>query len=640
VRGKVFLWIALSLGIVLSIVALVQVVLAQQDMAEGRRNLRIAWEAVYDGDLKTAQAALERAGASLSRATRRLESWPVMPSRIIPGIRQNLGVATALAKAGAEFSLAGRKGLDLLRLFPIEDRHVVVPWRDGVVDVRRLVEASEPARRLEASIAKAYEVAASSEESFLIPSVREARAEALKVLGRAKRDAEVASAMTFLLPRALGTEERRTWLLGAENLAELRGRGGFVGSWALAEGEAGRVTLGSFLPLSKLPSLNTEYRGEVPAEYRDHYFRLGGLSTWSNLTMSPNFPSAASLFLERVAASGGPLAQGMLSTDPQALSYLLEVIGPIEVPAVPHPITAENVVEWSLNRAYYQFDVKQERKDALAEVAEKVWQRLISGRDLDPAALFDAFGRSLSEHHLVIYSSDPEEQAVIRRLGISGEVKKVTGDYLFIVGQNAGENKMDYYLERDISYRGNLRDDSVIEGTLELTLRNTAPSDTPLPNYIGGSRPHLGLESGTARTYLSVFVPGRAILREVLVDRESSNNFENRLEFGKRVFIVSLDVKAGESRSVTFHYLVPDVIGGDGYRLTIQDQATVRPDRMRVQVLPPPNWSLHSSDSSDGKALLWEGGIANDVELVGRIQLPFLSRISGGLRQLVSFSSN
>jgi hypothetical protein len=640
VKGKVFLWIGLSLGISLSMVALAQVVLAQQDMAEGRSNLRIAWEAVDDSDLKTAQAALERAGASLSRATRRLESWPLLPGRIIPGIRQNLKVATAIAKGATEFSLAAREGLDLLKLFPMEDGRVVVPWRDGVVDVRRLVEASEPARRLEARIARAYEIAASSDEYLLIPSVQQARAEALDLLGSAKRKAEVASAMTFLLPRALGMEERRTWLLAAENLAELRGRGGFVGSWALAEGEAGRVTLGSFMPLSKLPSLNTEYRGEVPAEYRDHYFRLGGLSTWPNLTMSPNFPSAAPLFLERVAASGGPFAQGMLSTDPQALSYLLEVIGPIEVSGVPHPITAENVVEWSLNRAYYQFDVKQERKDALAEVAEKVWERLISGRDLDPAALFEAFGRSLSEGHLVIYSSDPEEQAVIQRLGIGGEVKKVTGDYLFIVGQNTGENKMDYYLERDISYRGSLGSDGDIKGTLELTLRNTAPSDTPLPNYIGGSRPHLGLESGTARTYLSVFVPGRAILREVAIDGKPSDNFDNRLEFDKRVFIVSLDVRAGESRSVTFHYLVPDVIGRDGYRLTIQDQATVRPDRMRVQVLPPSKWSLHSTVSSDGKALLWEGEIASDVELLGRIQLPFLSRISGGLRQLISISSN
>jgi hypothetical protein len=640
VRGKVFLWIGLSLGIALSMVALAQVVLAQQDMAEGRSNLRSAWEAVHDSNGKTAQAALEGAGASLSRATRRLDSWPVKAARIIPGIRQNLKVATALAKAGAEFSLAGRDGLDLLRLFPIEDGHVDVPWRDGVVDVRRLVEASGPARRLETRIAKAYEIAASSDESLLILPVREARAEALKVLGRAKRDVEVASAMSFLLPRALGADERRTWLLAAENLAELRGRGGFVGSWALAEADGGAVTLGSFMPLSRLPSLNTEYRGGVPVEYRDHYYRLGALSTWSNLTMSPHFPSAASLFLERVAASGGPLAQGMISTDPQALSYLLEVTGPIEVSRVPHPITAENVVEWSLNRAYYQFDDKQERKDTLAEVAEKVWQRLISGRDLDPAALFEAFGRSLTERHLVVYSSDPEEQAVIQRLGIGGEVKRVTGDYLFIVGQNAGENKMDYYLERDISYRGDLSHDGGINGTLEVTLRNTAPSDIPLPNYIGGSRPHLGLESGTARTYLSVFVPGRAILREVLVDRESSNNFDNRLEFDKRVFIVNLDVKAGESRSVTFRYLVPDVVGRDSYRLTIQDQATVRPDRMRVEVLPPPKWSLHSSVSSDGKALLWEGGIANDVELVGRIQLPLLSRISGGLRQLVSFSSN
>jgi hypothetical protein len=46
VKGKVFLWLGSSLGILVSIVALAldQIVLTRQDMAEGRNNVGIAWE--------------------------------------------------------------------------------------------------------------------------------------------------------------------------------------------------------------------------------------------------------------------------------------------------------------------------------------------------------------------------------------------------------------------------------------------------------------------------------------------------------------------------------------------------------------------------------------------------------------------
>jgi len=60
------------------------------------------------------------------------------------------------------------------------------------------------------------------------------------------------------------------------------------------------------------------------------------------------------MLLGSLEAAANVPADGLIALDPIALSYLLRSTGPVEVPGIPEPLNASNVVEWSLNRIYFE----------------------------------------------------------------------------------------------------------------------------------------------------------------------------------------------------------------------------------------------------------------------------------------------
>lgn len=629
---------ALGLGLIVAVIpAMATAALVREDLARAREHMLAARSALRAVSPEGATQALDRAEEALVRAERRLTSWPTLPGRLVPGVRGNLRAATALVRSGRELAAAGRESVAVVKALPFEDGRLVAPWSDGAVDPGPFSRAAGPAARVRAHVARAERLLRSSGGILLLPQLRDARQEALGVLAEARRQAEVAAAATRIIPRAFAADGSRTWLLGAENTAELRGRGGYIGSLGVVEADHGRLRLARFLPTSQLPALDLVLGGAaVPEEYRQHYRRLGGLGAWANLAMSPNFPSGARLLLSRLEASGGPKASGLVAMDPTALAYLLEVTGPVEVEGIPEPLTVGNVVDWSLNRIYFEYEGSgEERKERLADIAQAVWGRVISG-EVDPARLAESLGRALAGRHLVVYSADPREQALIEQLGIAGKVEGTDGDYLLVLGQNYGENKMDYYLQREVTYRGEVAADGAIDARLEVTVRNTAPADVSLPDAVGGARPRLKLEAGHARSYLSVFVPGRAILQNVLIDGTPTTNFDNRVELGKRMFATYVEVAPGGSQKVAFQYRVPDVLVAGRYRLTLQNQATVHPDEVSLRVAVPPGAVIDLREGFvRGKTLVWKGALTSDLDLAAEVEVPLTARIAHEVASLL-----
>jgi hypothetical protein len=64
---------------------------------------------------------------------------------------------------------------------------------------------------------------------------------------------------------------------------------------------------------------------------------------------------------------------------------------------------------------------------------------------------------------------------------------------------------------------------------------------------------------------------------------------------------------------VAFSYTVPNALAGGLYRLSVQNQATVHPDRLSVDVMLPDGVRL--PDGATGRALTWSGGLTSDLQL-------------------------
>jgi lipopolysaccharide/colanic/teichoic acid biosynthesis glycosyltransferase len=620
-------------GVILVLVtvpAVMQAVLAKKDLQRAADAMLSAREAVRALDVNKLDAALDKADARLDRADHRLNSWLVLPARLVPGVRGNLLVSGALTTAGRELVAAGRESVGLLETLPFENGRLVPPWKDGALDIGQMALARGPALRIQEHVANAHTAVNESHGVLLLPQVREARAQALDVLKQAHREADVAAGAAVLIPGMFGAESPRTWVIAAENTAELRGRGGYPGSLGTAVADQGRLTLGDFTATADLPELKPQTGPGVPEEYLQHYSRLAGTTAWQNLTMSPNFSSGARLLLGNLATSAGIHADGVISMDPKALEYLLDITGPVKVQGVSFPISKENVVDWSLNGAYFQFDKSNNaRREALSDVARTVWERLIGATDLDTKKLAEALGKAISERRIVIYSSDALEESLIKRLGIGGDLTNPPGDYFLVLGQNLGENKMDYYLKRSISYKGGVRNDGSVRSTLDVTVENTLQPGAPVPGYIGGARPRINLSERAARTYLSMYIPRNAVLLGVKIDGKQTTQIDDRIELGKRLIVANLDVAAGAKRHVVLDYRIPRALVDGKYRLSVQNQATVNADNVSVEVRAPKKATIEKREGFyRGSTLNWSGPVSSNMSFSADLRLPWFSRVT------------
>lgn len=616
---------------------------ARRDLEGASRALLEARRAAQVLQPERASLALNSAQQAFDRAHQRLGSWTTWGIQAIPGLNNNLEVARTIAGTGDLLVDAGREGLSVLQDLPIQDGKMVAPFKDGVLDIAPLREAREPANKMLELIARAREQVAGSPTFFLLPSVSAGRRNAMETLLEAEQQAQTAAGAAFLLPRIFGGDGPKTWVLGAENSSELRGRGGFVGSFGILTADQGRASLDDFTSVTTLPRLSGELSSldSVDPEYARQYAFLGGVSAWANTTMNPDFKGAGALFLDRLE----PLLQrefdGMITLDPTGLSYLLNATGPVQVEGIEEAVTAGNIVDLSLNELYFRFaDDNPDRRELLTDIAAAVWDRVFTSPDLDPRALFDALARSVSERRMVMYAADPQVQNAVEQLGLGGRVAQSPDDYLLLLAQNFGENKADYYLTRHMTYAGTFDHEGNLDARLSVTVRNNAPPDAPLPSYIAGERERIELEAGISRSFFSLFVPERAQVRGLLVDGAPSGGLDNSLELGRRRLGYTVELGAGQSTTLTFVYQVPQAIREGRYRLLVQNQSTVVPDDLAIRLTLPPGASIQDRQTFvRGDELTWEGKADRTIEYSATIGTSafrsILQRVTNWLSQPV-----
>lgn len=616
---------------------------AKSDLLDAQAAMVAARRATAQLETQTAVAELERARVAFEKSGDKLSSWPPSVLALVPGLNNNLEVPRTFAAMGSSLVEAGASGLDILQTLPTDEGRLPPPLRGGILDLAPFAAAEVPARNLSTQLQTSLRELNATPSSFLLPSVADARSKGIALLSEAKQEADTALGALFLVPRLFGADGPRKWVIGAENNAELRGRGGYIGSFGTLSADSGRLSLTDFQPTEGLPPLPADdsLQERIDPEYVEQYLALDGSGAWQNLLMSPDFPTGARMFLGTLQVAAGIPADGLIALDPIALSYLLRATGPVEVPGMPEPLNAGNVVDWSLNKIYFaSVGANDERRELLSVVASTVWNRLLTSPNLDAQATAKALTQALSERHLVLYSTHPEEQKVIEQLGIGGSVDSTDEDYLLLIGQNVAENKMDYYLTRDIDFTGVLRDDGSLDVTVLTTVTNTAPANIELPDYVSGVRSDF---EGRTRDFMALFVPARAEVREFLKDGKPSEEFSSILEQGKRRLGTYADLVPGASRTFAYRYRVPDALSGGVYRLNVQNQATVTPDTLSIQVqLPDGSTAAEKKGFEGGNSLIWEGPVVSDLELSARIDTPvgkrIFDKVTGFLRKPVAGS--
>ncbi len=189
---------------------------------------------------------------------------------------------------------------------------------------------------------------------------------------------------------------------------------------------------------------------------------------------------------------------------------------------------------------------------------------------------------------------------------------------------NAGGNKIDSFLRRDVTYDATVDPDTgAVEATATVALHNDAPTGG-LPDYVIGNI--YGAPRGTNLTYLGLFTAGT-------LSRATRDGapiaVESQQEFGGNVYSARLDVPPGATVTLQFRLTLRVGDGrqaGEDYRLAVGHQPLVNDDHLVVRVraadgraLTAQAWGLPLSGTNATTAEL-DGQPSTDVSL--RVAFP------------------
>jgi hypothetical protein len=567
--------------------------LAASDVEAGLRDAREGLEAARDGDDDAALTSLSSAADAFASAERTTSAWWVAPARLVPGLAQHarvLEVATsqglAVTESGA--GVAGSVDIDELRL------------QSGRLDLDMVEAVQQPlvdnARALEVAGAELAAV----DVPLLVPPLAERVDDFREEVDAVVPEAETAAEVAAVAPGLLGGDGERRYFVVFTQPAEARGLGGFMGSWAEITAVDGDLTLSRHGRTEELRDTPDKEARTVagPADYVERYQRFRPWVVLQDVTLSPDFPSVAEVMEQVYPQTGGGELDGVIAVDPYALAALMEFTGPITVPDLAFPLTADNAAEFLVRGQYLEFRADQAtREDFLGEVTRQTFDRLTTGDLPSPREVASTLHPFVEQGRLLLWSRHAAEERLFERIDGTGPVTpRDGGDYLSVVTQNSANNKIDAFLERRVTYDAVVDPESgLVRSTARVELFNNVPS-LDLPAYVIGSNDQ-GLPLGTNEVWFNLYTPLRFVSARVDGERASLGS---QREFDLWVYHQVFRIPPGETLVVEVE--LEGVVAPGDYRLTVDNQPLVNADQVTLGVQGTEPWRVSGGD------LAFDGG--------------------------------
>jgi hypothetical protein len=570
-------WIAVT-----GLLARTELLAAQRDLDTLRQSItagpsRDSAAAIVPGT-SAADAAMRSAAAHAARA-HNLTTGPVWyPAAHLPLLGDSARIVRGTAHAADR--LTHEVLTPLVRSVP-----------DLTADVRGgeahtlLTDLRDAAPALERAAHDAAEVRAQARglpHATWLPAAERARTQLVRQLDRIAPMTADAALAARILPSMLGEQGPRRYFVVFQNTAEARGTGGLPGAFAVLTADRGRIRFDTFgndtvlQPTRPTVDLGTDYAALHAANEPTQ--------VWANSNLSPHFPYAARIWAEAWREHSDQKVDGVLALDPTALGRLLEATGPARLPDGTL-LTGTNAVELTERTSYAAYRDLTARKAFFLDAARTAATQL-TGAAKDPQripTLLRAVYDVQRNGRLKVWSTHPAEQHLIGPRAFSGSLPKDSGPFAGFIVNNAAATKLDYYLDRSLTWEPGPCTTYGRAVTATVTLTNRAPT-SGLPAYVTDrldTRPY-PTGPGDNRLLVSYYASaGAALTGSTLDGRRVPLN--RAVEHGHPVYTLDLELPAGSTRTLTLHLLEPIADRAP----TLLRQQLVTPLRIAVKPYPP-----------------------------------------------------
>ena len=539
-------------------------------------------------DAAAARVEFAAARELFRSADERMRSPLAWPLRVVPVASTHMRVASSLTRIGMSFSDAGIVIADTMEGLPEQS----LAFREGRVNLG-LVRKSRSALRIASRMSTEIDAAIADMPSGWVGGpLSEPRRQARELLPGVLEGVRKADAALGGLPSILAENGSKRYLVAFSNLSELRGSGGLFGFVTSLTATDGDLDLDGFSgrPTEIFPEpgrVGLDYPAWFPPYLREQ------AQIFQNINMTTDFPTVGRFVLQTAEAEGRAY-DGVIAVDPIGIGAVLGVTGPVRVEGWPQMITAENVAKVAMHDVYVAIENNKRREDFFGELVRAAFDKLTASTIHFSASSAGRFDSAVRGGHFRMYSEHEADQGTFERIGAAGGVSRSrrATDVLSVVSQNAGGNKVDWFLRRDLRYRVVIDPDArTATGTISATFRNTAPS-TGLPDYVISSLIP-GLPRGTNRQIVTVVRGPRDELVSLHVDGKDATMVAGP-EGSLSSYRSTIEAPPRERAELVATTQVPRALAAQGseriYRLHVLRQAVAHPDFLEVEIDVPAGW--------------------------------------------------
>lgn len=408
-----------------------------------------------------------------------------------------------------------------------------------------------------------------------------------------------------LYPRLVHSQEPKTYLILLQNNTELRPGGGFIGNYGLVEFEAGKL---KNITVDDIYTIDGQLKEEIepPSQLKEKLsierFYLRD-SNW-NLDFNLNSQTASDFFKKET----GKDVQGVLAFDLTFMQKLLEKIGSVKVDDYQEEITHENLFE---RGEYYSevgfFPGSTQKRDFFGALARKLINNMVTSVNdnnlsnrISWFSFLETTLENLNTKHFMVSFDDPILSSFIKTKSWDNLLppqafdpsseQSETKDFIALSEANIGANKVNRFLDREVSYEMTIGRDADLVGNLKITYRNNSQAETwPAGKYIN---------------YLRLYLPEQAELLSIkngdITDVESAQT----KKLGKLTEIsTNIEVPVKSTKEVIFSYRIHkniDLEKAPVYHLYVQKQPGTEKDPFRF-TLNLPSYLKVKSINQDNK---------------------------------------
>ena len=572
---RALVWGSAVVGVVL-IFAAIQALLVRSTANAGVEAARAGLNAARAGETQELSAQLEQAQVELSKADDTVRSPLLRPVMLIPVAAQHLrSVQTAatqgLAVANEARAASEEANLDELQL------------RQGQFDLELLTAMAPRLERTAASLRRAVNDIEADRSPWLLPVVDDRLQLLVDEVIDVLPEADVAAQAARVMPAMLGSEGERRYLMLFGSPGEAREFGGFVGGYAVIgidNGDLNLVQAGSIndiVPIANLGKLDDP--NSYPAEYQ----AVDPALFPQNLTSTPSIRLIARAVRDVFPELLGAPIDGVIYIDPYALAAMTEITGAVSVDAIGEELVGDDIVEFIFDGQYRLFDGRDERFEAIGELAQATAAAFATTDLPGPEQLGRLLGPVARAGRLQVITYDDAENDFLTAVRLQRHFSAPeTIDSFAVIHTNGTASKLDLFLERQIRYDVTV-DGADLQATVDVELRSVIPADVPELTY--------GFTDGTNEVLLSLYSPHELV--DLTVDGEP-HEFVTHEEFGFFRYAL-FKVPLAPNSVVEVQFSLQGMAPEGPYRVGVWEQPTVNNDMVELVYRVPGQEPIRAS---------------------------------------------